>query len=152
MSRLRIAGMALAVIIPIAAAVVPLAPGKSSGARNRDTLGLYEGYATPEWILKGIARTESGERDRAIGDDGISLGRMQLNSRFAVERYWKYGDFNPFDAEDAVRITSCIYQENLKKLGDPYAAIAAHRLGVTGVREHGYGDWYVMRVWIKGHE
>lgn len=100
----------------------------------------------PAHILRGIALTESGENDTAIGDDGISKGRMQLNENYHAERAEKYGAYNPFDPLESVIIAGYLYMDNLKRFGDSDLAIAAHRQGVSGVREYGACDWYIKRV------
>lgn len=97
-------------------------------------------------ILRGIARVESDERDYVVGDDGISVGRMQINERWREERVRKYGEYDPRDAFDAVFITAKIFNDNLKILGSEDLAIAAHRQGVNGVLKNGASEWYIDRV------
>jgi hypothetical protein len=141
--------IALCLCLPIMASQVrPVRhpPPEGSGARPPYGLRMYEGYATPEWILKGIARTESGENDRAIGDDGISIGRMQLNERFHDERAARYGEYDPRWPQSAIRIASCVYQEYRRQLASHVDAIGAYRQGVSGVNRHGVTAWYVDRV------
>ena len=104
------------------------------------------GYATPAWILRGIAIAESGERDNAIGDDGISRGRMQLNRHYDAERRAKWGAFDPFSPHDAIRIADCILMANLRALGSWDLAIVGYRQGVAGVRRNGLCEWYVRRI------
>lgn len=125
-----------------------ISPGPSAiRARCPERLGYYDGYLTPASILQGIARAESTERDGAIGDDGISRGRMQLNSHYDAPRARAWGKFDPFSPIDSVRIASCIFQDNLKQLGgDEDLAIAAYRQGVGGVLRDGPTGWYVARV------
>lgn len=130
--------VALALMIPVAASTVPLfMPGpKAHGGRNPDRMGPYEGYLTQEWILRGIAIVESGENDRAVGDDGISVGRMQINERYHAERAAKWGEYDPRDADDAIRIASCIIQENMTHFGDERLAVNAYNAG-----------WNVTHAW-----
>lgn len=111
---------------------------------------LYSGYATPANILRGIARVESDEQDKALGDDGLSRGRMQLNKRYDAERADKWGRFDPFIAADAIRIADCILMENLRLLGSWDAAITAYRWGVTGEKRHGIDRAYVDKVLKEG--
>lgn len=115
-----------------------------------EVLSVYEMAeivtGAPADILRGIAITESNENDRAIGDDGISKGRMQINETFHNERAKKYGDYDPFSPLDAAIIAGYIFMENFSRLKDSDSAIAAHRQGVRGVRENGPADWYVKRV------
>ena len=128
----------------------PPEPAAACLARCREKLGIYDGYATPTWVLRGIARAESGECDSAIGDDGISLGRCQLNSRYAADRARAWGRFDPFQPNDAIRVASCILQENLRELGSWDLAIAAYRQGVAGVLAHGAASRYSDRVMLLG--
>lgn len=149
--------MRFAAILILAMTSLPLA---SAPARSRDGIGMYEGYATKPWILRGLAHTESSGNDKAIGDDGISEGRMQLNRKFYGERAHWWGSFDPHSPLDSIRISSCLFQVNSKILLaaerciDPSTweskreemAIAAHRQGLLGVIMHGFDSWYVDRV------
>lgn len=121
---------------------------------------IYDGYATPAAILRAHARVESDEMDWAIGDQGRSRGRMQINESFRAERVRKWGEYDPHKAEDAIRIASEIWQENAKAFaerpmrGHPETwarqredlTIAAYRQGVAGVLRDGATMWYVERV------
>ncbi|GAB6276273.1 MAG: hypothetical protein SAMD01599839_08130 [Rectinema sp.] len=115
-----------------------------------EVLSVYElaeiVTGAPADILRGIAITESNENDRAIGDDGISKGRMQINETFHDERAKKYGDYDPFSPLDAAIIAGYIFVENYSRLKDSDSAIAAHRQGVDGVRKYGPTKWYIDRV------
>ena len=101
----------------------------------------------PATILQATARTESGERDDAIGDGGVSRGRFQLNETFREWRVGRYGDYDPHDPYSAAVIAGRIYVDNLARLGDPTLAIAAHRQGANGVERNGPTRWYVERVY-----
>ena len=101
----------------------------------------------PATILQATARTESGERDDAIGDGGISRGRFQLNELYRSWRVSRYGDYDPCDPYSAAVIAGRIYVDNLARLGDPELAIAAHRQGAGGVERYGPTRWYVERVY-----
>jgi hypothetical protein len=120
---------------------------KSPPPKNKTIYEIAEEITgAPAHILRGIAIAESGENDTAIGDDGISKGRMQLNENYHAERAKKYGEYNPFNPLDSVVISGYIYMDNLKRLGNPDLAIAAHRQGVDGVRKYGATKWYINRV------
>lgn len=124
---------------------------------------LYVNYKTPAYILKGIILTESDGIPSAIGDDGISYGASQQNKKYYGERAYWWGSYDPFYINDAIRITSCLFQANMKSLLksehmiDPSTwelkrqdiAIAAHRQGLEGAK-HGMTYWYVKRVRSKG--
>lgn len=119
-------------------------------AKAPDRLSIYEKAeiitGTSSAILKGIARTESGECDNAIGDDGISVGRFQWNTKCLPYFWAKYGYFDPHDGFMSAVRTGQLYQDNLKILGSRDLAIAAHKQGPTGVKKHGPCQWYVERV------
>ena len=106
----------------------------------------------PEWILRGIAMTESGCNSFAVGDDGISLGMFQLNEKYHEERARKYGEYDAYNPEQAVLIAGYIMEHNLSVFTDYRDAIAAYRQGVSGVKKHGRTDWYVNRVIKYGKE
>ncbi len=101
----------------------------------------------PATILQATARTESGERDDAVGDGGISRGRFQLNELYRSWRVSRYGDYDPCDPYSAAVLAGRIYVDNLARLGDPELAIAAHRQGAGGVERYGPTRWYVERVY-----
>ena len=115
-----------------------------------EVLSVYEVAelitGAPANILKAIAIIESNENDDAVGDDGISRGRMQLNELYHDERVMKYGEYDPHNSLDSVIIAGFLFMDNLNRLGDVDKAIAAHRQGVSGVKEHGDTKWYVQRV------
>jgi len=101
----------------------------------------------PADILKGIACAESDENDAAIGDQGRSRGRFQINEDFRAERVRLYGEYDPHDATEAAILAGKIYMANLARLGNETDAIAAHRQGVNGVKRNGATMWYVERVY-----
>jgi len=100
-------------------------------------------------LLRAIAMVESGERDTAVGDDGISIGRFQLNERFHSLRARSYGEYDPRDPYQAAYVAARILQDDYTALGSWRLAIAAYRQGIGGVRSHGAIMWYVNRVCVK---
>ena len=100
----------------------------------------------PVEILYGIAFAESTGNQWAIGDDGISLGRFQINEKYHAERARLYGEYNPFDPLATAILTGRLYIDNLRTLGTRDRAIAAHRQGCTGVKKNGVDKEYVSRV------
>lgn|SRR5512142_507081 len=100
----------------------------------------------PASILRGIAITESNEDDTAIGDDGISIGRFQINERFHTERERRWGKYDPHKALQAAILAGFIYMDNLAQLGSVELALCAYRQGITGVRRDGAKLWYAKRV------
>ena len=96
--------------------------------------------------LKALAVVESGENDSAIGDDGVSLGRFQINETYREWNVSTFGDYDPSDPYSAAVLAGQLYQYNRARLGTHYRAIAAHRQGARGVKKNGPSHWYVERV------
>ncbi len=140
----------LFVLLPIQSSVVDVKINVSNENNEIEVLSIYEVAeiitGAPANILRAIAITESNENDDAVGDDGISRGRMQLNELYHDERVMKYGEYNPFNSLGSVVIAGFLFMDNLVRLGDIDKAIAAHRQGVNGVRKYGASEWYVNRV------
>lgn len=140
----------LFVLLPIQSSVVDVKINVSNENNEIEVLSIYEVAeiitGAPANILRAIAITESNENDDAVGDDGISRGRMQLNELYHDERVMKYGKYDPHNSLDSVIIAGFLFMDNLNRLGDVDKAIAAHRQGVSGVKEHGDTEWYVKRV------
>ena len=97
-------------------------------------------------ILKALAIAESSEADSAIGDDGVSFGRFQINETFREWNIATFGDYNPTDPYSSAALAGRLYQYNRARLGTHYRAIAAHRQGARGVKKNGPSHWYVERV------
>jgi hypothetical protein len=146
----RLILLAAVILAALSSAAMPFEPAPAFGGRCPERLGMYDGYETPAWILRGIALAESEGRDSAVGDGGISLGRMQINELYRAQRVAAWGEYDPQDPNDAIRIASCIFQDNLKRLGNTYLAICAHRQGAGGVERNGPTFWYVERVIERG--
>jgi len=102
---------------------------------------IYDGYATPAAILRAHARAESDEADWAVGDDGISRGRLQINERYHAERAELYGEYDPANCFDALRVASGIWQDNARHFalawrGDPDTwAVRRFELTVCAYRQ-----------------
>ena len=141
----------VAVVALVLSSSAPFVQAPSVPARSDDRLSIYElaeaVTGAPADILHGIACAESNENDAAIGDQGRSLGRFQINEDFRAERVRLYGEYDPHDATEAAILTGRIYMANLARLGNEIDAVAAHRQGVTGVRRNGAALWYVERVY-----
>ncbi|HPB67201.1 MAG TPA: hypothetical protein PLW80_11585 [Spirochaetales bacterium] len=151
---MRLAIIALAALTLSSAEFVPIAEPPVVSIEREVKRPALSPYAwaeaitgAPATILQATARTESGERDDAIGDGGVSLGRFQLNETFREWRVSRYGDYDPCDPYSAAVIAGRIYVDNLARLGNPTLAIAAHRQGAGGVERNGPTRWYVERVY-----
>jgi hypothetical protein len=121
-------------------------------------LSGYSGLSKEEW--RGIAIAESRELDSAIGDDGWSIGRFQINEKFHEYYAWRYGEYDPRKPFDAARVSGMNYRDNIayfervEGVCDPNTwrsrrkdmAIAAHNQGLIGVKKNGVGYKYVISV------
>lgn len=135
---------ALALALPLALAPLAASPAPSLYAQ------ACAGTIVPPALLRAVARAESSERDNAVGDDGVSIGRYQLNERYHAERARLYGEYNPRDPLAAGYVAARILESNYRRLGSWPLAVAAYRQGVRGVRERGATWWYVERVRREG--
>ena len=105
----------------------------------------------PRETLIGIAYVESGFDTTAIGDGGRSHGMFQINEDYHLERTWIMGrDYDPHDIYDAAVLTGKLYRRNLRATKSKAMAVAAHKQGLHGVREHGVCQWYVNEVAFWG--
>lgn len=100
----------------------------------------------PARTLRGLARAESGERDDIIGDDGESMGRFQWRAKYLSYFREILGPFDPRDPQLSTIRAGQLYMRNLRELGSPARAIAAHNQGPSGVRKHGPNQKYIDRV------
>jgi len=102
----------------------------------------------PEYIIRGIAFAESSFNACAIGDNGVSLGMFQINELFRNERIRLYGDYNPWCPLQSAILTGLLFMDNLETLGNVEDAIAAHRQGISGIKNNGRDQSYVNRVYF----
>lgn len=97
--------------------------------------------------------------DWAIGDDGKSRGRMQINEVYHAQRAAQFGEYDPHNCFDALRVADGIWQENfaywsaLVPYDEPDRArvvedltIASYQRGREGVRKYGPIWEYVNKV------
>lgn len=101
-------------------------------------------YKIDPMLLKAIATNESSLDSQAIGDDGASLGLMQL--QFATARAYGCQDSNDlFDAEENVRCGGGYLATLLSKY-DTEGAIQAYNLGETKFNKGKTSPVYLARV------
>jgi len=140
----------VAIVALVLSSSTPFAPVQLERRHFDDRMSVYEVAeavtGAPAEILHGIACAESNEDDGAIGDQGRSRGRFQINEDFREERVRLYGEYDPHDPGQAAILAGRIYMDNLARLGNEADAIAAHRQGATGVKRNGATLWYVERV------
>lgn len=136
--------------IALLSSAAPYRAAPALGYRLHERLTVYEaaclGTETPPELLRAIARVESGECDKAVGDGGESIGRFQIREVFRAERVAKFGEYDPRSAREAGHVAARILEEAFRTLGDWELAAAAYRQGVRGVREDGATGWYLERV------
>jgi hypothetical protein len=97
-------------------------------------------------LLQAIALVESGERDDAVGPDGLDHGRFQLRALYHAERSAKWGNFDPFDPVQSARIAALILEENYRALGSWPLAISAYNRGISGTKKRGIATNYLKKV------
>lgn len=71
---------------------------------------------------------------------------MQLRATFYAWRAEKWGEFDPFDADDATRIAAYIMAEHYARFRDWRLAVAAYNQGADGVAKNGPGARYIALV------
>lgn len=93
----------------------------------------------PAALLFGIMMRESGGKYDAIGDNGNSIGLMQINEKYRNERIKLCGyEYDPKNPRDAVYVSALILQQNKKVFSDNIdLLIASYRQGVNGVIKNG---------------
>ena len=100
----------------------------------------------PVELLYGFAFAESTYDQWAMGDDGVSFTRFQINEKFHEYNARTYGEYNPMCPLDTAILTGKIFVADLAALGNVEDAIAAHNQGRSGVRNNGRDQEYVNRV------
>ena len=158
----------LSILLAIVALAMGIAPYKPLPMVHADGFtfcrpSLYQ-YASLQTgvnadTLQGIAKVESDETDSAIGDDGISMGRFQINERHHKMRAAAWGKYDPFEPMQAATIAGHILVENaayfakVSRVCDPSTwterrnelTIASYRQGIGGVKYNGATYWYIER-------
>lgn len=115
-------------------------------------LNIYQiaSYITgcPERILRGFHFAESTYGANTKHIDPLDRGPFGLHEdpAYHAERAAKWGEYNPDCPLQSAIIAGYIYMENLRLMGNEFAAIAAYKQGRRGVRENGRQEWYVERV------
>lgn len=104
------------------------------------------GTDIPAELFLALAMAESGERDSAIGDDGASIGRYQINERFRAERVRLYGWYDPRDPIQAGHVAARILQAHYKRFNSWPLALTAYNAGAGYAARRGIRWAYVDRV------
>jgi hypothetical protein len=152
-------GVVMTLIAVLLSPIIYPEPELSQSFIATSCKSIYDGYATPAAILRAHARVESDEMDWAIGDDGKSRGRMQINESFHAGRAAAFGEYDPHNCFDALRVADGIWHENFVYWSElvPYdepdrarviedLTIASYQRGRDGVRRLGPIWEYVEKV------
>lgn len=82
-------------------------------------------------IIKALIEEESGWCESAEGDDGNSIGLMQIQERWHKERMKRLGVTNLYDSEQNVTVGCDILSELLNKYGNYKDALSVYNSGNT---------------------
>lgn len=80
-------------------------------------------------IVKAIIEEESGWCESAEGDNGNSIGLMQIQERWHKERMKRLGVTNLYDSEQNVTVGCDILSELLNKYGNYKDALSVYNSG-----------------------
>lgn len=88
-------------------------------------------YGLDSRIIKALIEEESGWCESAEGDDGNSIGLMQIHERWHKERMKRLGVTNLYDSEQNITVGCDILSELLNKYGNYRDALSAYNSGNT---------------------
>lgn len=88
-------------------------------------------YGLDSRIIKALIEEESGWCESAEGDDGNSIGLMQIQERWHKERMKRLGVTNLYDSEQNITVGCDILSELLNKYGNYRDALSAYNSGNT---------------------
>lgn len=86
-------------------------------------------YGLDSRIIKALIEEESGWCESAEGDDGNSIGLMQIQERWHKERMKRLGVTNLYDSEQNITVGCDILSELLSKYGNYEDALSAYNSG-----------------------
>ncbi|MBF1146844.1 MAG: lytic transglycosylase domain-containing protein [[Eubacterium] sulci] len=82
-------------------------------------------------IIKALIEEESGWLSSAEGDNGESVGLMQIQERWHKDRMKRLGVTNLYDSEQNITVGCDILSELLNKYGNYRDALSAYNSGNT---------------------
>ena len=88
-------------------------------------------YGLDSRIIKALIEEESGWVASAEGDNGNSIGLMQIQERWHKERLTRLGITNLYDPEQNVTVGCDILSELLNKYGNYEDALSVYNSGNT---------------------
>lgn len=86
-------------------------------------------YGLDSRIIKALIEEESGWLTSAEGDDGNSIGLMQIQERWHKERMKRLGVTNLYDSEQNITVGCDILSELLNKYGNYEDALSVYNSG-----------------------
>lgn len=86
-------------------------------------------YGLDSRIIKALIEEESGWVASAEGDNGNSIGLMQIQERWHKERMKRLGVTNLYDSEQNITVGCDILSEILNKYGNYRDALSAYNSG-----------------------
>jgi len=108
-----------------------------------DALQLYiadlceEHHMEPKLVLAVIQKESTFKAD-AVGDNGNSLGLMQIQPRWHQERMKRLGCTDLLDPYENVKVGIDILAEKLEQYSDTEMALMVYNAGTTGA----YSNWF----------
>lgn len=88
-------------------------------------------YGLDSKIIKALIEEESGWLASAEGDNGQSVGLMQIQEHWHKERMKRLGVTNLYDSEQNITVGCDILSELLNKYGNYRDALSAYNSGNT---------------------
>ena len=82
-------------------------------------------------VIKALIEEESGWGESAEGDNGQSVGLMQIQERWHKDRMKRLGVTNLYDSEQNITVGCDILSELLNKYGNYKDALSAYNSGNT---------------------
>lgn len=86
-------------------------------------------YGLDSRIIKALIEEESGWVTSAEGDNGNSIGLMQIQERWHKDRMKRLGVTNLYDSEQNITVGCDILSELLNKYGNYRDALSAYNSG-----------------------
>ena len=100
---------------------------------------LCEGYGIDPSVVIAMIRYESNYNPDAVGDDGDSIGLMQIQPRWHSERMEQLGCTDLYDPYQNVTVGISILAEKLATYDTAGEALTAYNAGDYGAYVHYFG-------------
>ena len=103
---------------------------------QRYTYNLCKEEGVRYALVLAIIEQESGYKQECIGDDGESLGYMQVMQKWHEERMERLGATDLLNAYQNIRVGVDYLKELLDRYGTVQDALTAYNYGEAGAREY----------------